>query len=371
MPKTRENPFKSVEWVNDSFGVGLYKDAATKGISFNMALEGMKENFEGELSPYSGMTKAEVMKTKAAMRAAGQAPPLTAFETLIAKSGIRKTDKIIKYFEYSGTDVLFPALISDQVEAGIIMGSLVPDMIYESETVTTDTYKKLFLEADSDDDDLDIKRVVKLADLPKTKISTSDRVNKLGLFGRYLQISEYDKNDISMQAFANFMVMFGLQIGVRQTDLAIKRLRDGDGNANTTPQGGTLVCGNGADEISFKNTLAWAAQLPTPFKMSHFIVRKTNWTTWHSRLYDGSTSSIGSDKFKVFPNCLEWDRSAVTANYGIGYDKRFALKEITTGAPKVEYEKLVRSASEGTAITTMFEYAVSQPKAVAVLDMHS
>jgi len=364
----RENGLKGVEFIDDNFDVGIYEDAQKQCKSVSMILEDMKEEKEGELSPYSGMTKSEVLQTKTLMRKAGQIAPLTAFETCIAKAGIRGTDKVGKFFEYSGTDVLFGEMISDQVYTGELKVSQVPEFCYAQTVIESDTFKKLYL--DEDEDDIDLKDIVKLQDLPETRITTSDRVVRLNMYGRYLKISKYDKSELSVKAFNRFMLKIGQQIGVRKTDLMYYRLRNGDGNTGSTP-GSTLTCGDGANVISFANTVGWAAQAPTPYKLDKFAVRKANWITWITRLYDGKTTSIGSDVFKAFPKAFEWDRAVLTANYGIGVDSSFAIEEISTGAPLVEAEKLVRSVSDGTAISTMYEFTIGDNDAVAVLNMAS
>jgi len=332
-------------------------------------LEEARQDKRAEASPYIGMDKSEVMKMKAGMKAAGLIAPQTALEEALQKSGIRLTDKVDKFFSYGNTELLFPEVISDQVYSGELKNSQVDQIVFNREVIDSDSFSKLYL--DQPEKDIDLREIVKLEDLPETQIRTSERNIRLNMYGRYLKISKYDRNKMSIKALSRFLDLIGLQIAVRKTDLMYYRARNGDGNTGSTP-GSTLTCGDGADAISFKNTIAWAAQLPTPYKLDKFAVRKTNWITWITRLYDGTTTSIGNDKFNAFPEALEWDRSvALTANYGIGFDTRYAIEEVSTGAPLVEAENIVRQVGEGTAISTMFEFTIGDNDAIAVLDMSS
>lgn len=365
----KEKGLKGVNFIDDNFTVDIYKEARKNGVTVSMMLEEYRAEKRGEESPYIGMDKAEVLRTKAQLRATTGSAPQTALEEALQKSGIRMHDKVEKFFSYGNTELLFPELISDQVYSGELKNSQVDQIVFNREVIDLDVFQKLYL--DQPEKDLDLREVAKLEDLPETTIKTSDRVISLNMYGRYLKISKYDRNKMSIKALSRFLDLIGLQIAVRKTDLMYYRARNGDGNTGSTP-GSTLTCSDGANAISFKNTVAWAAQLPTPYKMDKFAVRKTNWITWITRLYDGSTTSIGNDKFNAFPDALEWDRSAaLTTNYGIGFDTRYAIEEVSTGAPLVEAENIVRQVGEGTAISTMFEFTIGDNNAIAVLDMSS
>ena len=368
----RSAPLRDEEFFigQDGLDIGIFKAAEADNKTVSMVLEDAKSQKEGEVSPYFGMSKYEVLQAKKAMRERGETPPLTAFEECLAKAQINpKTDMVSKFYEYSDTDVLFPEYIMDRAYSSLLQGSIVPEFTMAMTQVNSLSVQKLYLE--DDEDDRQLHAVSKMEDLPETRIEVGDQNIRLDMYGRYLMGSKIDLATARINLIDRFLSKVGQQLAIDESDLLVYRLINCDGNSGTTPGTTATAAATGAAAISFADTLTWATCLPAPYKMDKFVAKKTNNVAWLNRLYDGSTSSIGNDVFKAFPKCIEWDRSVVTTNYFVGVDSRYSIEYFHMGGPKTEVENLVRKVSQGLAIYHHYDFAIADNQAVATFDMTS
>lgn len=352
----------------DGLDVGIFKDADKNSKTVSMMLEEAKSIKMGEQTPYLGMNKYEVVQARKAMKREGKSVPLTAFEDCLLKANINpKTDKVQKFFEYSDIDVLFPEYIQDRAYSSLLQGSIVPEFAMAMTQVPSQSVEKIYLE--DDEDDRDLVNIAKLTDLPETRIETGTQNIRLDMYGRYLMSSKIDLETMRISMIDRFLNKVGMQLGIRESDLMIYRLFNGDGNSGTTPGTSGEASASGAGAISFADTLTWSTLLPTPYKMDKFAARKAGRVAWLNRLYDGTTTSIGNDKFNAFPECYEWDRSVITANYFIGVDSRYAIEYFHMGGPRTDTENLVRKVAQGIAIYHHYNFGIADNNAVAYYTM--
>jgi hypothetical protein len=364
-----------VEWLPSELNdVGIYKYLADKtGQTLSMFLEEKRAEKTGETTYYK-MTKSQVLAKKAELRNAGKEAPMTAFEELLEKADISVkgafADPIAKFYEYSDGLTLFPEFIADRVYAGLLKTSLVSEFAMGETVIDRRTFEKLYME--DTEDDRNLYQIDKFEDLPETRIKVGEKTIHLGMYGRRLVMSQFDRNSTRANVFGNFLQRLGQQIGIAQTDLMIYRLINGDGNTGTTPVTTVTAAASGAGELSLEDAINWAIGLPTPYKMDKFLMRKANLVKWYNRLYDATTTSVaGSDRLVIFPTAVEWDRSVVTANYAYGVDSRYAIEFVTSGGVQTQAENIVRNLTNETAIYTLYEFAIADANAAAIFDLSS
>jgi len=374
MPSIKTNVIHGkLDWFPE-VDVEQYGELYKQGKSMSMEFEEVKSQKSGERTPYCGMTKAEVLKTKAELRRKdGYAPP-TAFEEALSTAGIKVTgsfaDPISKFYEFSDTRPLFPEFVADRVYAGLLKNSLVPEFVMAETVIDSTTFQKIYLQ--DDEDDRQLKNVAKRSELPETVIEVGSQVVRLDMYGRYVKMSKIDMKQQRANVFGKFMERVGQQIQIDQTDLMFYRLINGDGNSGSTPQTTVTAAATGAGELSLNDAINWALGAPTPYVTDKFVMRKANLVKWYGRLYDASTTSVpGKDDMVVFPKAYEWDKSTITTNYAWGVDSNYAVEMITNGGPQVDAENLVREVSEGTAIWMMYEFAIADGYAVTMFDLSS
>ena len=156
----RETPLRSDKfWLKapgatnqafDGLDVGMYKEAAKRGISFGMYLEQIKSEHMGEASPYLGMTPTEIFFEKKRLRESGQPVPLTAVDECFKQAGVASlgswTDKVSKVFEMSDLEIIFPEWMSNRVHETLLLDSLVPVFTMGETVIDALSYEKIYLE---------------------------------------------------------------------------------------------------------------------------------------------------------------------------------------------------------------------------------
>lgn len=363
-----------VDWLPAEMNdVGIYDHVAKTGKTMSMWLEEKRAEKNNDMT-YYGLTKPQVIAKKQALRATGKEAPQTAFEELLERANIKVagpyTDPIGKFYEYSDVLTLFPEFISDRVYTGMIKTSLVPEFAMGETVIDRMTFEKLYMT--DTEDDRDLYTIGKYEDLPETRINVGEKTIHLGMYGRRVVLSQFDRNATRANVFGRFMEKVGQNLGVRQTDLMIYRLINGDGNSTTTPGTTVTAAASGAGALSLEDAINWAVGLPTPYMMDKFVMRKANLVKWYNRLYDATTTSVaGRDDLVIFPRCFEWDRSVITANYAYGVDSRYAIEYVTSGGVQTQAENIVRNLTNETAIFALYEFSIADNQAVAIFDLSS
>jgi hypothetical protein len=368
---TRPTPLRGDDfWVGKGgLDAGMYGDAATKGLTFSMQLEEMKSLKLGQESPYLGMTKYEVFKAREEMKKQGKVIPATAFEECLAKAGIKAfgphTDYVGKFFEYSDTDVLFPDYFSDRVYAGMLKESLVPVISMGETIIDGVNFHKVYI--DDVEGNRQLAEVGSGEELPEKKIAVSKQSLYLTKYGVYLTLTYEDVQFQRLNVFGKALELIGKQIDVDRTDEMVYILINGDGNSNSP---GTTSTVASAGTIATADVIGWSTCLPTPYKMNHFVGRKTQLNSYYTVLsdFDNPVATWGFMGIDL-PIAHEWNRSVISVTDRLyGVDNRYAIEHITTGAVLTEAEKIIRKQINGTAISHRDAFAIFDKNAVAIWD---
>jgi len=350
---------------------GIYQDALEKKVTAQEFLEELYAKESGEESPYLGLCPHEVFLKRMEYRRKGEVPPMTAFEKQLAAHDIKafgmNTDPLSKFFATQSGAALFPIYVANQVHAGLLLSSLVPEFAASTVRITGTIYQKIYL---SDTEaDRQLREVAEGDEFPETKIVVSDQTIRVKKFGRYLSASYEALANQKLDVVGLMLQRIGLQIGIDDTDDMIQTLINGDGNSNTP---GTTYLTATSGTIAVADVIGWASALPTPYKLDKFVGKKALLQEYWNTL---AGMNNPSDQFGFIgiqlPRSFEWDRnvygSGVTDLF-VGVDSRYAFQLVTTGEVMTETERLIRKQLQGTAISYRSGKNILDANAVALFD---
>ena len=366
----RPTPLRGKEFWVGSGGLesGMLEEAAKEQMTMSMLLEEMKSKKQGEASPYLGLTFQEVWAMQHALKKAGQPVPLTAYAECLQEAGIKafgaRADKMEKYFQFSDTDVLFPEYFSNQVYAGMLKEDIVP-LISMGETVIDGVnYHKIYLE--DVEGDRQLGEVAPREEFGETKIIVAKQSIYLTKYGRYITVSYEDIKFQRLNIFGRALQRIGQQIAIDRSDDMIYTAINGDGNSNTP---GTTIQPATTAMIGTADVIEWATGMPTPYKMNIHVGRKALLIKYYTNLadFDNPIATWGFMGIDL-PRTIEWDRSVLTTDYIMGFDSRYAIEHLTTGAVLTESEKLIRKQISGTAVSHRDAFSVFDKNAIAIWD---
>lgn len=347
---------------------GMYEEAKNQGIGFAQYLEDHYAKEAGEKSVFSGRSMLEQEMIKMRLRAAGKDVPMTAFEKQLQAHDIKAfgigTDPVSKFFNTGESAVLFPAFLSNRLIAGLLMSSLVPELVAFTEVIDSVNYQKLTLE--DSEDDRQLRQVNEGEEFPGVRIKVGKEMVMMKKYGRYLQASYESISSQKINVYGAFIQRIGAQLGIDETDDLLYVLKNGDGNANTP---GKTVSTAVSGTIGVGDVISWATGLAAPYKMNKFVGKKALLQEYYETL---AGMNNPSDQFGFIgiglPKALEWDRSSMTSDNFLGVDTRYACAHLSMGEPMVESEKIIRRQLNGTALSVYSGYMIMDNQAVGVFD---
>lgn len=178
------------------------------------------------------------------------------------------------FFSSSPDTALFPAFMANQVIAGILAASLVPFFVAAELDIGAHVAEKVTMSETASDRTL--KWVGEGADLPKTRVATTEGSIRLYKYGRLLEGTYEAVRLLRLDVFGLMLQRMGRQIGIDQTDDMIETLIAGDGNS------GTAVVDTDAEvsgTLDYDELLRLRLAFPIGYEMQHAIVNDTNLRT--------------------------------------------------------------------------------------------
>ncbi len=346
----------------------VHRIAAEKsGLPFMMYLEKAKSEADDKPTPYVGMSPVEIHRKRWDMLKKGETPPLRAFELIIKAAGLKAwtddADTISKWLSYSDTAILFAEAISDRVFASLIKNSIAGPYIAINTTITGNEYTKIML--DDLEQDRQLSEVAKGQELPTKWIRIGKHKVNLKKFGLKIRVAYEDIQWARMNVLGVVYDRIGLQMAVDDCDDLITTAINGDGNSNTP---GTTVTPATANSIEMADCIEWWTCMPTPYAMNRHMSRKAIRIKYATILADLKIT-LGQFQDNVgipVPAYDEWDRSALTTGYFIGFDTRFAMESITNGAALTETDKIIQRQIQDVTFSIWTGKSVIDPNAIAL-----
>lgn len=352
--------------------IGMYNEAANKGLSFSTWLEDYHVVQGYDPTIYKGLSNSERVALKKTLKAQGKEVPLSAYEMLLADADIKAfgaiTDTISKFFQNSSTVALFPEFMSNRVYAGAIRASLVPRLIAETVIIQGFDYRKVYL--DDTEAERQTAQVGRGAEIPEAHMSVSTQLSSLKKYGRTLKFDYESVENTPLNLYGQALMQVGDQIGVDETDDVIYALINGDGNSNGL-QSAQTVTTTATTVISKLDIIKFASALPAPYQLDVFVGKKAYMQVYWDTLSDmqNPAAQWGMTGMQL-PVGLEWDRSVVTSDRFFGVDSRRTASYVTNDTVLMtETDRIINKQQVMTVFTKRSNIAVIEKNAIGCLDI--
>ncbi len=319
---------------------GMYRQA---GKSFTQVLESMdpSENYKG-----TAMEGTDAFQRQ-----------LKRFSIRCKGSG---SDPVEKFFHTSDSAVLFPEYVSRTVRQGMEEENILSSLVATTTVIDAMDYRTLYTE--NSEDDLSLARVAEGAEIPATKITTSEHLIPLYKRGRMLEASYEALRFQKLDLFSLVLRQIGNHIARMHTADAIQVLLAGDGNDNAAPVYtiGTDPMGGTAGKLSYDQLVEFWAEF-SPYTLGTLVAAPTEMPAILSlpQMQDATAglNFHGTGKLVTPMGAQLVQSSAVDKGVLIGLDNRYALEMVQAGEVSVEFDKLIDRQLERAAITSISGFA--------------
>ena len=330
---------------------GMYREA---GKSFTQVLE--------HLDPSEGYKGSALEGTDA-------------FQRQLKRFGIRckgsASDCVEKFFRTSDSAVLFPEYIARTVRQGMEEDSILSSLVATTTTIDAMDYRSVYSEPA--EEDIRLARVTEGAQIPATRIATSDHLIPLYKRGRMLVASYEALRFQKLDLFSVILRQIGNHIQQMHVADAVQVLTDGDGNDNAAEvfSVGTAPMGGDAGTLSYDRLVEFWSQFD-PYTMNTLVVSPQCLPDILKlvQMQDAAAglNFHGTGKL-VTPMGAQLLRTCAVTDSGlfIGLDNRYALEMVQAGEVSVEYDKLIDRQLERAAITSISGFAKICTEACKVL----
>jgi hypothetical protein len=205
-------------------------------------------------------------------------------------------------------------------------------------------------------------------EIPGVRITVSKESIAMQKFGKALEVAYEEVKYVPLNLFGLTLDRIGAQMGMDESDDLVYTLINGDGNSNTP---GTTVTSDSTGTIGIADAIEFAICLPTPYKMTDFVVKKAILNKYLVSLLGvsldnppGTLQSIGVP----LPKWHEWDRTVVTSDRMYGIDKAYAIGRVSTGAVVTETDKIINKQLNRTVVSYRSGFHIIDKNAVAIFD---
>lgn len=300
-----------------------------------------------------------------------------AVEAALRESGVivrgPEASTVEKVYAKNTSTVLFPTFVESQVVAGILLMSLVSDMVAAETPVNSHTAEHLRM--NEVEGDRVMAEIGEGAEVPELTIKTADASIKLRKFGGRLNVTYEVLRLQRMNVVSLFLQRMGQQIGVDETDLAIQTAIAGDGNT------GSAVVDTDAEvsgTLDYDELIRLALAFPKGYE---FRVAITNDTQMRTILNMAEFKDVraGFD-FQTsgrFPNPLGagWQRWTSTGSTSfstdriLAMDNRYAMVQYTEGGLILETDRWIDKQIEGTVASKWTGFGKLDYNATQCLDI--
>jgi hypothetical protein len=274
------------------------------------------------------------------------------------------------------------------VDAGPFWNNQFQPAIPLSEIVATVTpirgedYRSLFMTYD--EDALRLFRVGESAEIPMATLTTSDRSIRLRKYGRGLRATYEQMRRMNVDKLAWWIRWQALQSEIDKVEAAMAILVAGDGNANTAATEHNLLTLDPTatpNELTMLGWLKFRMQFAPPYVMTTALsqideaiqIVLLNMGTANIPLQGANLGGIGNSLTPINATAdgvrYGWIDAAPN-NKIIGFDRRFALEQITEiGSEISETERFITNQTQVVTMTENNAFAVLDPAATKVLDL--
>lgn len=247
--------------------------------------------------------------------------------------------------------------------------------------ITGDTYRPLRL-VEPTAADLRKYRVAESAELPRTKIASSNDVIRLRKFGRAIEASYEVLRRAPIDHIAILIQKIGVQSQIDQVAAAMDVLVNGDGNANTAATNynlTTLDSAASAGTLTAKGWTAFKLKFANPYVLTTELVQEAValqllMLTLGNANTLMSVAGFAGQFTPINTNLADGSRLGVTSDAPslkvVGFDNRFAIERVVEiGSNINEAERWILRQVEVLTMSENEAYCVWDPNASKTLNV--
>lgn len=272
-----------------------------------------------------------------------------------------------------------PTMRMQQVQPAIPLS----EVVAITTPIKGDTYRPLRL-VEPSAADLRKYRVAETAELPRTKIASSNDVIRLRKFGRAIEASYEVLRRAPIDHIAILIQKIGVQSQIDQVAAAIDVMMNGDGNANTAATNynlTTLDSAASAGTMTAKGYAAFKLKFQNPYVMSTALVREDVGLQLLMLSLGNANILLQVAGFAgqfepINTNLRDGVRLGVTSDAPslkiLGFDSRFAIERVVeTGSNINEAERWILRQVEVLTMSENEGYAVWDANATKTLNVNA
>ncbi|MGW9128161.1 phage major capsid protein [Paenibacillus chitinolyticus] len=335
---------------------GMYQDATVKNVYLNDILEKEDPTVEYKGTPFENTT---------------------ALQRQLADRGIKtfgaQSDKVSKFFQTNSDNLLlFPAVIEQSIRKGLEENNIIQQLVATTTNLSdSDTYKTLIWEDVPEDQEL--RRVAEGGPLPKTKITLGNKEITVFKYGRMLEASYEALKNQRLNVYLLQMQRFGYRLALNEVEMAIQVLMNGDGGVSGADTFKISELGGTANTMAYKPFVKFKGKfkdgyLPNIFLAEEELYTDTVLLDQFNNAFLGYQFAVTGEAQKILGGQpVRCDK--VPVKKMIGIDTRFALNRVIATPLRIEYDKLIDTQIERSAISYAGGFEVLDPQARKVLNV--
>ena len=338
----------------------MYNEARSKGQSFADLLE--------ELDP-------------SPIDSDGRIAGLSAYQRQLKEHGIKTSGAnatiLEKFFATTASAILFPHYVETQILQGMQAASILPKIVATETRINSHTYDAVRMT--ETEADRQLRSVAEGAALPTTTIATAEESIKLKKFGRLIMATYEALRLQKLNVVSVFLQRIGAQIGVDESNEALRVIIAGDGNSGTeltdtdADVSGTLDY----DEM-IKLWLAFGSGYECNVIVAHdtYIQTILNMDEFKDPMAGFKFQSTGDLVNPLGARLVRWsdttgfdDDGEDVSDWVIGIDKRYCLEQVTEYGLITEVDRFIDKQFERTAVSKWTGFKKLDPDAAQAIDV--
>ncbi|MGO0058640.1 phage major capsid protein [Brevibacillus fluminis] len=335
---------------------GMYQEAQVKNLYLNDVLEKEDPTVEYKGTPFENTTALQRQLAARGIKTFGQ-----------------NSDKVSKFFE-TGTDnlLLFPAVVETGIRKGLEENNIINQLVATTTNLnTSDTYKTLVWEDVAEDQEL--RRVAQGGPLPKTKITLGDKEITVFKYGRMLEGTYEAIKNQRLNVYLLQLQRFGYRLALSEVAVAIQVLMNGDGGVSGADTFAISSLGGTANTMAYKPFVKFKGKFKDGYMPNIFLMPEELYTDtvtleqFNNALLGFQFAATGEAQKILGGLPMRCDK--VPDKKIVGIDTRFALNRIIANPLRIEYDKLIDTQIERSAITYSGGFEVLDPESRKVLNV--
>lgn len=258
------------------------------------------------------------------------------------------------------------------------------ELVAFTNAIEGDAYRRIFFEG-ADVDQIRMHRIGEAADIPRAKVSTSEKFVRIAKYGKALELSYEALRNSPVDKIGLFIAQMALQAEEDRITHALDVLINGDGTANTAAEVIPLTdLEAGATELTYGVWLGFKAAFRRPYTMTHVFARTAEGVALQMLTHPNTTTIFQGSQFSqaigagtvqrindIYGGVVRLgETDQVPADSYLGIDSRYALERITqTGSDVQESVRFIERQTQLLTFTEVEGFAVLDTEAAKLLDV--